>query len=280
MSPRHLTDRPALYIFHVGRAKPRFFYPFKPGREFISQTEGFSIHGRYGKEPRVEAITLLRGDLYRLAESAVKQWVFELRFIPRFLISSAVFLFAYFFASFVIRDPLPVIDELLIAGAAFAVSYLLIGKRFLSSRAAEEKRGELHTVIDGIAFSESDFVRTVEDLLGEFDSSEPAKLLRIYNAAGSPQSAEPPESLSRIDIRPEWGAEAEALDACLKAVFQEKRVKGLSGRLRKKAAAADRPLPEKTLEALRRLIAGTRVDFPLFVLYAVLRGSLESSSSI
>ncbi|MDR1931322.1 MAG: hypothetical protein LBQ57_00730 [Spirochaetales bacterium] len=268
---RRLNERQSLYIFHISRAKarPEFLHSLPADRDFISQVQGFSLCGRYGKEPRIESVTLLRGDLYRLADEAVKQWVFEQRFIPRFLICAGVFLVAYFFASFVIRDPLPVIDELLIAGAASVITWLLIGKRFLASRSAEEKRGELYTIIDAIAFTESDFVKKVEDYLAQFDGADPARLLSIYNSAGNAENAGEP--FARLALLPEWEAEAEALDACLETVFQEKRVRNFGRRLGKYAGAE----LEKTFEALRRLVAGTRIDFPLFVLYTVLHRSLE-----
>jgi hypothetical protein len=274
MSPKRSIAKPALYIFHIGRegARPSFLHSLKEGGEFISRLETYSIHGRYGKEPRVESITLLRNDLYGLAETALRQWVAELRFIPRFLISAAVFLAVYFFASFVIRDPLPMIDELLIAGGASAITYLLVGKRFLSSRTAEEKRNDLHTIIDGIAFAESPFVARAEELLAAFDAYKREELLRIYNAArAGRKEAGVGETSSLLDLLPEWEEEAQALESCLAAVFQEKGVKNFDKRLEKKIS----PQMEKTVLALDRLISATRIDFPLFVFFTVLCRALE-----
>jgi hypothetical protein len=266
---KRVNEKPVMYIFHINRGgtRPALLHSLKEGKEFLSRLESCTIHGRYGKEPRVESITLLRNDLYRLAETAVKLWVCELRFLPRFLISAGVFLVAYFFASFVIRDPLPVIDELIIGLAASVLTYFLIGKRFLSSRTAEEKRGDLYTIIDGIAFTESAFVTKAEELLAAFDANESAELLRIYNAA----CADEAESAALLTLLPEWEEEAEALEACLKDVFREKKVKDFGKRLAKKI----NPEMEKTLAALRRLISGTRIDFPLFVFSTVLRRALH-----
>jgi hypothetical protein len=277
MSPRRLAEKPALYIFHISRegARPAFLHSLKDGKEFVPLLENHVVRGRYGKEPRVESITLLRGDLYGLAENALRQWVSELRFIPRFLISAGVFLAVYFFASFVIRDPLPMIDELLIAGAASVITYILVGKRFLSSRAAEEKRNDLHTIIDGIAFTESPFVMKVEGLLAALDAYSREELLRIYNRARAERQDETADAdtFPFPELLPEWEEEALALEACLAAVFKEKGTKNFDRRLEKKLG----PQMEKTLEALNRLISGTRIDFPLFVFFTLLCRALEAS---
>jgi len=68
MSPRRLHEKPSLYIFHLSRtgARPEFLHSLKAGKDFIPQTESGIIRGRYGKEPRIESLTLLRGDLYRM----------------------------------------------------------------------------------------------------------------------------------------------------------------------------------------------------------------------
>jgi hypothetical protein len=278
MSQKRLNEKPLMYIFHLcrGGTRPALLYSLKEGGEFISRLEGSSVRGCYGKEPRIESITLLRNDLYRLAETAVKQWVFELRFIPRFLISSGVFLVTYFFASVAIRDPIPVIDEILIAGAVSVIVYLLVGKRFLSSRAAEEKRAGLYIIIDDIAFTESAFAAKAEDLLALFDGYENAELLRIYHAACAADEPHGPqeaaaESGELLRLLPEWEDEAQALELCLKEIFQEKMVKDFGKRLAKKIS----PETEKNLTALRRLVCAVRIDFPLFVFYTVLRRALR-----
>jgi hypothetical protein len=282
MNPGHLHERPALYIFHISRAgaRPVFLHSLKPDKNFIPLTEGSVIRGRYGKEPRIESVTLLRNDLYRMCETVVREWVFEMRFIPRFLICAGVFLVAYFFASFVIRDPLPMIDEIIIGLGAAAIAWFLVGRRFLSSRAAEEKRNDLHTVIDGIAFDESDFIKKIEETLDGLDSATGARLVKIYNAACSRQAASAvadcgnDDPLGRLSLFPQWEEEACALDQCLQASFSGKSTRDFGKRLGKKMKL--NPELDKTLEALRKLISATRMDFPLFVLHILLRHAREN----
>ena len=69
-----------------------FLHPFSEEDKTTDLLEHADIEGKYGQEPRVESLVLLRNELYRVIESQVKRWISEQRFIPRFLISAGVFL--------------------------------------------------------------------------------------------------------------------------------------------------------------------------------------------
>ena len=144
------------YLFHLSRNDGRSFFldPFGNPNELIPILEEGDIVGLYGREPRVETITHFRNELYRGVESAVKSWMAEQRFIPRFLISSGVFLVTYLFLSLAIRDPLPMVDELLLAMAASIVLYFVLSRRDLSSTRSSKKRAELRGKVDAIYFHE------------------------------------------------------------------------------------------------------------------------------
>lgn len=128
----------------------------------MGQLEKQTVLGRYGAEPRVEALTLFRNELYRQVELGVRSWVSDQRFIPKFLISAGVFVLGYFFMSYVIRDPIPVIDELAVALGLGVGSFLLQGRRDLNSRLATAKRLALRVKVDQIVFQDSEFVKQVE----------------------------------------------------------------------------------------------------------------------
>lgn len=132
------------------------------------------ITGIYGSEPRVESITLLRNELYRRIESDVRDWVNDQRFIPRFLIAAGTFLVVYLFLTLVIRDPLPIVDEALVGGAAGVAAFVLVGRRFENSRAARHRRVALRAKVDGVVFTESPFVVQLEPLFHKLEQLEPA----------------------------------------------------------------------------------------------------------
>lgn len=131
----------------------------------MGQLEEGEIVGRYGAEPRVEALTAFREELYGGVDAAVNAWRADARFIPRFLLSAAVFLPAYFAFSYLIRDPIPVIDDMIYAAGVSFLVYTLLKRKDPTSEPAAKKRAALTAVVDGIRFSESPFVLWVEEIL-------------------------------------------------------------------------------------------------------------------
>jgi hypothetical protein len=169
----------SVHIFHVYRKDGTavFLHPLKKPEKLYSILDRNEIVGHYGNEPRVEALTLFRNELYRLVEQEVKSWVAEAKFIPRFLISAGVFLVAYVFMAAVIRIPFPIVDELAVATGSSILAYILIGRRNMQSEAALKRRIFLRTKVDAIVFSESSFVKLVENELIAKEGRRPEELV-------------------------------------------------------------------------------------------------------
>ena len=160
-------------IFHICRkdGSPIFLYPFNKKQNLIGILDNNEISGVYGKEPRVESLTLLRNELYRLIEQAVKDWSAEKKFIPRFLITAGVFLLIYFVMSFVIRDPIPMVDEIIGGLVGAVVTYIILAKRDSDSKVATEMKVRLRNKVDEIVFNEDSFTRDVEQYLQVCETS-------------------------------------------------------------------------------------------------------------
>ncbi len=165
-------------IFHLQRlgGVPLFLHPFDDPDTLLKLDANTVIAGRYGREPRPESVTLLRNELYRLIELAVKNWISEKRFIPRFLISSLLFLVVYFFLSLVIRDPIPMIDELGGSLAASFFVYYLLSRRDSGSKAATAKRIALRERVDEIYFEHDSLVEEAEELLLRLEAEDTRQL--------------------------------------------------------------------------------------------------------
>ncbi|HKK48869.1 MAG TPA: hypothetical protein VJ932_07205 [Alkalispirochaeta sp.] len=184
-------------IYHLSRrdGTALFVHPLtKPG-SMLQQAEHTDLTGRYGREPRVESITMLRNELYRRIDHDVRDWSNERRFIPRFLIAAGLFLVAYLFMALVIRDPLPIVDEILIGLGVGVFGFIIAGRRFEQSGAASRRRVALRAKVDSVIFSEDPFVHEVESILhivenlpetaGEFSpelTDQAAALRRAYPA--------------------------------------------------------------------------------------------------
>jgi hypothetical protein len=126
----------------------------------------------------VEVLTGLRDELYRQVELGVRHWLADQRFVPKFLIASGAFVAAYLFFSIVVRDPLPVIDEVVLGLAAAVGSFLFLGRRDLASPRAAKKRLDLRQLVDRISFRESEFVKTVEEALHSAEGQSVEQVVR------------------------------------------------------------------------------------------------------
>ena len=155
------------HIFHIYRrdGSSIFLHPFRSNEQFGALLRGGRVVGRYGAEPEVDSINLLRDELHRRIESEVQAWVRDARFLPRFISAAATFLGTYLFMGFVFHGVVRAIETLTIAGGAAVAIYLALGRRFQNSEAAEKRRLQLRNGIDRIGFEPSAFVARVEGAL-------------------------------------------------------------------------------------------------------------------
>jgi hypothetical protein len=165
----------AITIYHLRRTDGTsfFLHPFKKAGSTFEIDRSTELVGLYGVEPRVESLTQLRNDLYRRIEDDVRAWINERRFIPRFLVASGAFLVVYLFLSLVIRDPVPVVDEVLIGLGVAIFTFVIVGRRFEQSRVAGDRRIALRAKIDGVVFSQSPFVMRLERLFQRLEEVDP-----------------------------------------------------------------------------------------------------------
>jgi hypothetical protein len=254
-----MANNDSTFIFHIFRkdGASLFLHPFQNPDKVVGQLEKQNIQGRYGSEPRVEALTLFRNELYRQVEAGVRSWVSDLRFIPKFLISAGVFVVVYFFMSFVIRDPLPVIDEL---AAAFGLSlgaYFLQGRRDLNSRLATEKRLTLRVIVDKTTFRESQFVRQVEEALHRHEAGSFEEVIG--------QIVEP----AQAELGGAYRDEASQFLQLLENRFNFHKFQREEKNLR-------RLLRSSSGREISRLLESKKYDFPLYAVYKSFKKSVTS----
>jgi hypothetical protein len=209
------------------------------------------LEGRYGREPRVEVLTRLRDELYRQVEMGVRHWMGDQRFVPKFLLASGAFVAAYLFFSIVVRDPLPVIDEVVLGVAAAVTCFVLLGRRDLASKQAVKKRLDLRQVVDRIAFRESEFVKTAEEALHSAEGESVAQVVRrIVEPLG--QGAESIPEAAGGDL-----AEAAQFVGLLERRFNFRKLERGDSGLRRLAGRREAD----------RLLSVRKVDFPLYAVY-------------
>jgi hypothetical protein len=254
-----MAERTKIYIFHIFRrdGSSLFLHPLHPSEKIVEMLQSGPIEGRYGREPRVEALSSFRNELYRQIEQGVKRWLADVRFIPKFLIASALFVVTYFFFSYVVRDPLPVIDELVLGVAAAVGSFVLQGRRDLASKRAVKKRLDLRLVVDRVAFRESDFVKQVEEALHGVETEGAGELIR--------RIVEP----VRQELGEPYREEAGQFIRALECRFNFHRLEREERAWRRKVERA-RPsagAPPGAPQGFGRLLKSKKYDFPLYAVY-------------
>lgn len=251
-----------LYIFHINRKEgdPLLLHPFEGPDQLVAALEGSEIHGRYGQEPRVETLTLLKNELYRMVETGVQRWISDKRFTPRFLISAGVFVFAYFFLSYVIRDPVPLIDELAISLAASVVTYFLLGRRDLRSDVAAKKRVSLRGAVDQVVFNESAFAKMIEETLQERESGTLEDLVGSLLSPGD-----------RAVLDGEDHDEARCFVETIEARFGLRSTRR-EERLFKRYLQGEKP----DLEGIKRWAQSRKIDVALYAVYRKLKRTVAA----
>jgi len=254
-----------VYIFHLFRKEGDsiILHPFATPEKLIQSLENSEVKARYGAEPRVETLTLLKNDLYRMVEAGVKKWVSDVRFIPKFLISAAAFLVMYFFMSFVIPDPLPIIDEMGIGLAAGIVVYILLGRRDIKSDFAAKRRLSLRTAVDRITFLESEFVKSIEQTLHENESGTIEELTRkILEPAQDGELSESEREEARYFVKV-----CESMFNLHSAKRDEKMLKKF---LEGSQQAVD-------VQDIKRWVESKKIDVPLYAVYRRCKRKLAAS---
>ncbi|MCF7937235.1 MAG: hypothetical protein K9L68_01410 [Spirochaetales bacterium] len=258
-----MTSYENIVIYHIYRKDggSLFLHPFENPEKLMSSIEkNFSLSGKYGQEPRVETLTMFRNELYRLVEQGVKDWISDQKFIPRFLISAGVFLGGYFLFSFAIRDPLPMIDELLIALAAAIATYFFLGRKDLKSDAVLKRRATCKTAVDGIVFEESEFLEKMEAKLQEREDADSETLIEsLWQPLKEPISQEEVEDAKRII-------------GYLEQKFSSKDYRKHNKKLKKLSRLQKR---NKNFEQLKHWADSRKVDLSLFAFYTNMKQSVS-----
>lgn len=245
-------------IFHLYRkdGTALFLHPFDDAEVLLALDENTQINGKYGQEPQVEYITLFRQGLYQAVDTAVSSWIQEKKFIPNFLWASVGFLVLYFLFTFSVRDPLPMVDEIVLAGAGAIGLYFYRLRKAHALPQAEQLRKKLRWRMDQIEFNEDPFVKEVEELLHRYESVSRDKLL---------QSAYLQDEVSL--------SESEIKDAYSLIAYLEKR---FSGKVyQKQEKMIDRYVSSggksRRFDALGTLAERGKIDLSLFVTYRSLK---------
>ena len=97
------------------------------------------------------------------ARMAVSHWIQERRYVVRLIVSAIIFVLAYFVFSLAVRDPIPMIDELLIGLALAAVYWVYAKGKDEKAHVAIVKREAIYRAIEETDVTYADMLETIEE---------------------------------------------------------------------------------------------------------------------
>lgn len=154
-----------VYLYYLKSLKPILLNPYYKSKEIgnLDSEEPVTIFS---------ANTLSKDDLdyierecFYEIDNSVNLWIQEKRYYPRLFISAIAFFIMYFFLSLVIRDPIPVVDEIL-GSIAFAVfSWWFFSKNDSKSAIAKKKKLEIKRQVSNAKYEELSLLNKIEEYI-------------------------------------------------------------------------------------------------------------------
>jgi hypothetical protein len=156
-------------IFHLKDPKDRsiFYHSLENPRDLTLLGSKTSIRGFYGTEPDFEAFRLFKQSIHQNLREEIRQQSLSRTFIPRFLLSSLVFLIIFLFLSLAVRDPIPLIDEILIALAGASVVWVLKSRKIKRNNQEAEQELLIRDIIEKGFFTPREQLLELEKLWQE-----------------------------------------------------------------------------------------------------------------
>lgn len=161
-----------VYLYYLKSLNPLLLNPYYKNKEIgdIESEEPVTIYS---------ANTLTQDDVEFLEkrsfldiDKSVNLWIQEKRYYPRLFASAFAFFIMYFFLSLVIRDPIPIADEML-GSAAFAIfTWVYFARRDVKSSIVNKKKIEIKRKINEATYTDLPVLNVLENYLYELQSRD------------------------------------------------------------------------------------------------------------
>lgn len=242
-----------IFLIRRGSGDLLILHPFRPGDALFRDPENLVLEGRYGVEPDAAAASSLRSSLHQELDKGARADALDRKFYTRLLVCAGVFLALYTFLSIFVRDPIPLVDELLIGALGAAASWFALERRALSSPMFSERSAGLRRALDATIFRSSRVARALEECLQDAESLNPDKYAAFL------------ESSLELEMSEEDAPELAALATSLETRIPADAAEAVRRFLSDKADSA-------TL--VKRIASRRKSDLPMVLSYARVRARL------
>lgn len=150
------------------------------GYQIFSNFRSYRVDSDEDDVVRIYSSSLVPWDEEKRLESALSdelmyaivRYIEDKKYIPRLILSAIVFLLIYFFLSFAVRDPIPLLDEILVSAVITAFFWIYLKKRDKESVVLKIKYKAIEKKIEEENLTYLDFLSDVEHKYSYFSSLE------------------------------------------------------------------------------------------------------------
>ena len=166
------------FVFIVSGKLPIVLHPFDAHDAFDMADSG-SLVGRYGSGSAPRDADSIRKSMYEYMEKGARRHFLDKGYYYRLALTAVAFVSVYLFLSIVVRDPVPLVDELLLGLLASAAVFFASERKALSSPKHLDAVIRLRRAIDAAYFSESRVVDLLESWRDEAVALGPAAFYKV-----------------------------------------------------------------------------------------------------
>lgn len=174
-----------IYFLHWNTHKC-FISDLPEKSDLIEFFENEAIKGLYGTSPDTEDLQSFQSEWKVKVDLAVRSWFNDSKFLLHFTLATCIFLLSFYFLSYVIRDPLPLVDEIVLSLILGILGWYRLSNQEVHSEKALVKKQELIQSLNSISFESGDFLKQVELYLEKVSSMNRDEVLDMMKEGATP----------------------------------------------------------------------------------------------
>lgn len=161
-----------VYFYYFKSLKSVLLNPFDKNKEIGNMDSEQNITILSANTLSKEDYDIISEKAFTEIDNSVNLWIQEKRYYPRLFISALAFFIMYFFLSFAIRDPIPLLDEMIGSVVFTIITWIFFTKRDSKSSIANKKKLEIKRNVNDLKSKEIGLLQKIEAYLYELKDKD------------------------------------------------------------------------------------------------------------
>ena len=178
--------KPCKIYFLNWNGNKAFIADYPKKSKLLESLENDSFQGYFGTSPGTEEMQEFQSLGKVRIDMAVRAWFNESRFLLHFILATGIFLLSFYFLSYVIKDPLPMVDEIIISSVLGILGWYRLNNQELQSEKALLKKQDMIQSFNRIPFNKSDFLEQAELYLEKVAAMKDEEIGQMLKEGATP----------------------------------------------------------------------------------------------